>query len=196
MSTDSQVVCLPEPGRLAAGGAAAEERQLARGVACGDPASIAAAYDRYGVSLYRLLFALLGSEADAEDALQEVFARLASGRARRVSDLKAYLYGAVRNEAVSILRRRRREVLFGFLLPGSGRASPPADVARHSDLLACLQRLPSEQREVVALKVFEEMTFAEIALLVKAPPNTVAARYRYAILKLRRWCAGEDRHEP
>ena len=45
--------------------------------------------------------------------------------------------------------------------------------------------LPAEQREVVHLKVFEGMTFQEIADLCGESINTVASRYRYAIEKLR-----------
>lgn len=52
--------------------------------------------------------------------------------------------------------------------------------------------LPVEQREVIALKVWEEMTFAQIAAIVKASPNTVASRYRYGIEKLRGWLQEED----
>jgi RNA polymerase sigma-70 factor, ECF subfamily len=48
-----------------------------------------------------------------------------------------------------------------------------------------LRTLPSEQREVVHLKVFEGMTFQEIANLAGESINTVASRYRYAMDKLR-----------
>ena len=161
------------------------DRELALGVAAGDGASIAAAYDLYAAGLYRLLFALLGSAADAEDALQELFVRLAAGRARRVTDLKAYLFPAARNEAHSMLRRRRREALFGIQLWGAGPA--PVEHPADDDLLSLLKRLPAEQREVVALKVFEQMTFAEIAVVTKVSLNTAAARYRYAIRRLKTW---------
>lgn len=172
---------------------AADERELARGLAARDPGALAELYDRYAPALHRLLCAMLGSTADAEDALQEVFARLAAGRARELSDLKSYVFTAARNEALSVLRKRRREALFSLrfrapepAVPGNGDA--------HADLPALLQRLPPEQREVVALKVFEQMTFAEIGALVRASPNTVAARYRYALIKLRQWYGEDDPH--
>jgi RNA polymerase sigma-70 factor, ECF subfamily len=173
-------------------GPASPEPDLAAGAVQGDPAWLASVYDRHAASLYRLLCAMLGSAADAEDALQELFARLADGRVRRVTDLKAYLYRAARNEALSALRRRQREAFFHFRL---SRHSAPEEgqPGRGGDLLPLLQRLPPEQREVVALKVFEELTFAEIAAVVKASPNTVAARYRYAVRKLRTWVEEEER---
>jgi RNA polymerase sigma-70 factor (ECF subfamily) len=45
--------------------------------------------------------------------------------------------------------------------------------------------LPEEQRTVVVLKVWGELTFQEIATTLDAPLNTVTARYRYALEKLR-----------
>lgn len=190
--TSFQAVRAAEERPATAERAPAPEPELAAGVLHGDPAWLGAVYDHHAASLYRLLYAMLGSAADAEDALQEVFARLAGGRARRAHDLKAYLYAAARNEALSVLRRRRREAFFTFRfsrdpLPEASRQG------RGADLLPLLQRLPPEQREVVALKVFEELTFAEIAMVVKAPPNTVAARYRYAVRKLRTWFEEEER---
>ena len=61
------------------------------------------------------------------------------------------------------------------------------DLARQE--LASLVRvavadLPAEQGEVLVLKLWEGLTFAEIAEVVEAPPNTVASRYRYALDKL------------
>jgi RNA polymerase sigma-70 factor (ECF subfamily) len=49
-----------------------------------------------------------------------------------------------------------------------------------------LAALPPEQREVVRLKVYEQLTFAEISRSVRASVNTVASRYRYALEKLRK----------
>jgi RNA polymerase sigma-70 factor (ECF subfamily) len=48
-----------------------------------------------------------------------------------------------------------------------------------------MRALPPEQREVVHMKVFEGMTFQEIADTTDEPLNTVASRYRYALEKLR-----------
>ncbi|MBV9468194.1 MAG: hypothetical protein JOZ57_02980, partial [Abitibacteriaceae bacterium] len=60
---------------------------------------------------------------------------------------------------------------------------------------ALLQQLPIEQREVIALKVAENLTFAEIAALLKISPNTAASRYRYGIERLRSWWQEENSAE-
>ena len=49
---------------------------------------------------------------------------------------------------------------------------------------SALRTLPVEQAEVVVLKIWEQMTFAEIGQLLETPPGTVASRYQYAMAKL------------
>jgi RNA polymerase sigma-70 factor (ECF subfamily) len=53
-------------------------------------------------------------------------------------------------------------------------------------LQAALARLPESQREVVTLKIWGELTFAEIAAALDIPANTAASRYRYALEDLRK----------
>ena len=55
-----------------------------------------------------------------------------------------------------------------------------------------LRQLPTEQSEVVVLKVWEELTFAQIADVLGIPPATAASRYRYALVKLSYLLEGES----
>lgn len=172
---------------------------LVQRLADGDPDALAEVYDRYAASLYRTLQALLCSAADAEDALQEVFVKIATGRTSRIRDLRSYLFVAARHEAFNILRRRKRESSLdddSFALENMDAFSSPKERdAQPYDWTALLARLPLEQREVIALKVWEQMTFVEIARIVGVSPNTVTSRYRYGIERLRLWCREEDAHE-
>jgi len=156
-------------------------RRLARG----DLSALGNIYDRHGRLVYRCALAILGSQADAEDAASTVFLRLArqGQRAARIRDLRRFLVAAARNEAISMLRRRRRQR--DALERGAFLEPAPDAQAERDALEGALAALPREQREVVVLKVFEGMTFAEIGRLVGVSPNTAASRYRYAIEKLR-----------
>lgn len=167
-----------------------DDAQLVQRLSDGESDALALIYDRYAPSLYRLLSAVLSSSADAEDALQELFVNLATGRTSRIKNLKSYLFVAARHQAISQLRRRKRER--GFEESDEGLLTTPDHGATSSDYAQLLVRLPLEQREVIALKVWEEMTFAEIAKVVGASPNTVMSRYRYGIERLRTWCREEE----
>ena len=140
-------------------------------------------YDTYGASLYRYAVLLLADPVAAEDAVHQVFATILR-RPPRFEDEAHYLRRAVRNECYSHLRRRNRqsEVLAGVLIePLVEGVAPDERIA----LERAIRELSPEQREVVYWHVYEGMTFQEIADAAEESINTVAARYRYALVKLR-----------
>lgn len=149
----------------------------------GDP--VAALYDRFGPALYRTARTLLRHADLAEDAVQETFVGLVRARVAP-SDLenaKAYLFAALRHAAAKLLARHGRE-RSGTDLPDLP-APRPAEGGRSAELERALQNLPTDQREVVALKIDGGLTFAEVAACLGVSPNTAASRYRYALEKLR-----------
>jgi RNA polymerase sigma-70 factor (ECF subfamily) len=149
-------------------------------------------YERHGEGLYRYLLFKLGSAEDAEDVLQECFCRFARYdlRWRLVRNVRAFVFRVARNEADRSLRRKlgRREGE-RMIASGAARAFAAAIAAPEEPALALLLRrtgeLPAEQREAVYLKVFDGLTFKEIASVSGVSVNTAASRYRYGIDKLR-----------
>ena len=94
-----------------------------------------------------------------------------------------YLCRAVRNAALNYRRDRAREVELssnGHFLEG-----PPGMADMGLALDTALRALPQEQREVIVLRVWGQMTFEEAAAALEIPANTAASRYRYALAKLR-----------
>lgn len=148
-------------------------------------AEVGRLYDGHGERLYRYALMLLAEPAAAEDALQQVFAALLKPGAVVPDTPAHYLTRAVRNECFTMLRRRRARGEVGDppLLEASGPAG--GSVEERLALEAALRELPPEQREVVHLHVYEGMTFQEVADAAGESINTVAARYRYALAKLR-----------
>ena len=124
--------------------------------------------------------------------MQEVFLR-ALARSRWWFGLRnpaGYLYRAARNEALSRLRKRSvrtraaEELIYsGELLASVETSLESAEEAARVNL--ALLALPVDQREVVVLKVYQNMTFKEIARVTGASQNTAASRYRYALAKLK-----------
>jgi RNA polymerase sigma-70 factor (ECF subfamily) len=151
--------------------------------------TIAALYAAHGPRLYRYAVLLLADRTAAEDAVQDVFVQLARAfRDRSMSDVTfAYLATTLRNTCYSMLRRRRGGPFrpagqVGLIEPATGDASEEERLL----IEQVLRRLPAEQREVVYLKVFEGMTFQEIADRCGIGINTAGSRYRYGIEALRR----------
>lgn len=148
-------------------------------------------HQQHSTALFRYALALTCSVEDAQDAVQEVFARITADwrRFMEVRDVKAYLFKATRNSAFSILRSRQRgDALHEAICADLATACVPQD-KRTSATILCIREtfslLSTDQREVLVLKVLDQLTFKEIAEATGASINTVAARYRYGIEKLR-----------
>jgi RNA polymerase sigma-70 factor (ECF subfamily) len=148
-----------------------------------DPAETAGRlFDQFGDALFRYAAIVLADREAAADVVQQVFVSFLQ-QARPIEDAERYLRRAIRNGCFSALRVRRREpVADEPMLEAIGGFEDPVD---RLALEQALRALPPEQREVVHLKVFEGLTFQEIAEATMESANTVASRYRYAMEKLR-----------
>ncbi len=155
------------------------------------PPSLESLYDAHAAGLYHYLTSIVREEGDARDLLQELFIKLAARPLpSHVGDARAFVFRMAHNLAVDWLRRR--EVRRGAEQTVKDDAhrlfEPPADpdaAAFARCVEAALAELPVEQRTVAWLKLWEGLTFDEIAAAQGIPLNTAASRHRYAIDKLR-----------
>jgi len=156
------------------------------------PAQLARLYDDHAPALFPFLLNLTRREADTRDLLQELFCKLA----RRpellagVRDERGFLLRLAHNLAIDLMRRRgARERNCEQLAAEStdlfATASDPDETAFRRALAAALGELPAEQRAVMHLKLWEGLTFEQIATALELSPNTAASRYRYGLDKLR-----------
>ena len=150
-------------------------------------ADLAALYERLGPRLFRYAAAILASAQDAEEVVQEVFMAIAEMNPWP-KDTDPYLFRAVRNASLKLLSRtqRRRKLLSegAFqLVPREGADPGVGELAGAA--AKALGDLPAEQRETVALHLFEGQTFEAIGELCGVPAATAASRYRYGIEKMR-----------
>lgn len=129
----------------------------------------------HAVSVYRFAWSVTKDEGLAQEVVQELFLKL-------VRDADAVTMA--RNLSLDALRRRTREekALEAWEQELPGWFEPAAD---HEALIAILAELPEEQRSVVHLHVWEDLSFREIGELLGQPTQTIASRYRYALEKLR-----------
>ena len=173
--------------------------KLGRRLARGEQAAFAELYDAYADRLHHYLVVRLGSRADADDVLQETFVRLARSRKRLEvpQSLEAYVFTVARNESIRFLGQRSREsgqrvaLMAEDLFSQAGADGMLAPCEQAEIIAAALAQLRPEQREIVELKVFAGLTFAEIATVTGVPQGTLATRYRTAMERLRRWGSKE-----
>jgi len=149
----------------------------------GSTAEIESLYRQHGAALVLFALTITGERSRAQDAVHQVFLKLLeSGDLRRAGDKKAYLFGCVRN---AVLNERKREDRHGPLDDSAWFSPPNQDYSGERRLRRALATLPDDQREVVVLHVWGELTFAQVGDLLGVSSNTAASRYRYALGKLR-----------
>ena len=145
-------------------------------------------FSEFGPGL--LLFARqwVRSPTDAEDIVQEAFVKF--WRRNHQIDNRALLYATVRSIALDLIRRdsrraRREAEAFSDAEQSSEPQFELGDESQRA-LIAAVDRLPHEQREVLVMKIWNELTFAEIATALGISNNTAASRYRYALTALKK----------
>ncbi len=145
-------------------------------------------YDLTAMRLVRFSVTITRNQHDAEDAVQAALVRVVAVPTllRNAKAPWAYLLQMVRNESIGILRRKKRWRLVQGITDLLTRRSVD-ELERedsHRQIWLALRRLPVEQSEVIVLKIWEDMTFAQIAEILSLPSPTVASRYRYGLQKL------------
>jgi RNA polymerase sigma-70 factor (ECF subfamily) len=151
---------------------------------------------RHGPALVLFARQWTSTHADAEDALQDALVRFLKA-GQRPRDEVAYLYSCVRSAAVDLsrtsARRRKVDVTKGTEEPAFAPAPAQADLA--ASVEAALAQLPGEQREVLVMKIWGGLTFAQIGASLQISANTAASRYRYALQRLETALAHEVRND-
>jgi RNA polymerase sigma-70 factor, ECF subfamily len=149
-------------------------------------------YHQHGRALVLFALVIAGDRGRAQDAVHQVFLKmLEGGNLRQIADANAYLFASVRNAVLNDTRLRQRSVA---LDEESAWFDPPhRDYTAELNLRRALGALPGEQRQVVVLHVWGELTFLQVAEILGISANTAASRYRYALAKLRQvMCAKEN----
>ena len=184
-----------------------EDEALIAAALAGSPHAWEKLVKRYESRVFNQGLRLMGNPSDAMDLLQEVFLGVYRNLHRFRGDAKfsSWLFRIAHNKAIDLSRRKR--LLAGTPPNAEGEADPlesvPADRQHepeislmHSELnqriVERLNQLPLAQRLVVELKVFQSMTFEEIADMQDISENTAKTRFYAALKKLKQ--TTEDEH--
>lgn len=173
-----------------------DELALAARFRAGDETVLRAVYDRYGGLVHRLGLSCLSSHHEAEDITQATF--VAAWRGRETYDpergtLAGWLLGIARRQVIDRLRAQRRE--YGVTAAAVRQAEAaysnepaPDRVVDRLVVLDELRQLSDEQRRVMELAFFDDLTHVQIAGVTGLPLGTVKSHLRRGLARLRsRW---------
>lgn len=165
-------------------GAAAAAVRLGTGEGAGEHMAVEAAttfdelFRRRYEPMVRVAFLLVGSRAEAEDVVQDSFARVEL-RWNRLENPAGYLHRCVVNRSHDTLRRRRLEQRFGRL-----RRDETSEL-QADELGDALAALPPKRRAAVVLRYYAGLREREIAEVLGVRPGTVKSMLHRALAQLR-----------
>ena len=179
-----------------------DEAELVERARCGDLEAWETLVRTYQGIAFRTAYVLAGNAAYAEEAAQDGFvkAQRALGRFRRGAPLRPWLLRIVANEARNRRRSATRRVGLALRVvedrrPDDAAPSPESAVLageRRSDLLNAVNGLRDEDREVIAVRYFLDLSEAEAAETLGIPRGTVKSRLSRALGRLRERLATEE----
>jgi RNA polymerase sigma-70 factor (ECF subfamily) len=155
---------------------------------------------RHQKGMWRLIRRYVKRDADAADVTQLAFVRAFRGLAafRGTASVRSWLYRIAINCALSWLRDHRREQASELAEDALVDANPaPAQISASDDrarLRRAIEQLPPKQKLVLELRVFDDLSFKEVAELAECSENTAKVNFHYAVKRLRD-ILGAD-HEP
>jgi RNA polymerase sigma-70 factor (ECF subfamily) len=164
--------------------------ELVQEVKAGERKAFSELVQRHQRTLLRMILRMTREQSIAEDVVQESFIKayqkidLFEGR----SSFKSWLFQIALNTA----RNRFRDKTFEsvniddtYLGVGAGAENGLVQADIKNKIREEIDKLPEKQRIALTLRVFEDMSFKEIAVIMGCPYDTAKANYRHALLKLR-----------
>lgn len=143
---------------------------------------IADMVERHADMVWRICYLSLGNVADAEDAFQDVFLRLLQHGEAFENELheKAWICRVAFNRCKDIRRsfwKRRVRSIEGLEIPYRSR--------EQGELIEAVRQLPADQRMIIYMHYYENMTVPEISEATGENPNTIYTRLRRAKARLK-----------
>jgi len=180
----------------------ASDEELMKRTQNGDKQAYALLYERYSASVLSYLYRMLGNVEDVESIGQEVFLRAFrfAPTYRYPQKFSTWLFTITRNLAINQSRRRRRSPVRNVTelnLEGVEMSGDPYQVAARAtddverqeeiaQVLKALEDLPADQKEVIVLGVFQDLSYAEIEDITGTKAVTLRSRMFHGLKRLAR----------
>ena len=145
-------------------------------------------YRRYRSKMYRVAYAILGNQQDAEDAVHQAFVSIIEN-IEKISEpvcpkTASYVVTIVENTAINVYRRKKRHPAVALeRAPGLS-----VDCTHYSELAQCMASLPTRQRQVLLLRHHHGYTVKEVAKMLGMTTHNVYKTEQRAKAKLEQLC--------
>ncbi|KPM47290.1 RNA polymerase sigma factor [Jiulongibacter sediminis] len=176
------------------------ESELVSAYIRGDESAFSTLVERYKSKIYTTIYLVVKDQEIAEDLMQDTFIKaiktLRNGKYNEEGKFLPWILRIAHNLAIDHFRRAKRypKVVFedGSSVFNTLNFSENSIETRqikkesHEHLRGLIKQLPEQQREVLIMRHYEEMSFQEIADATGVSINTALGRMRYALINLRK----------
>ena len=186
----------------------ASDEDLMRRTAQGDRQAYAILYERYSGGVLSFLYRMLGNVEDVEAIGQEVFLRAFRFAAtyKYPQKFSTWLFTIARNLAINNARRKKRNPvrnLTELKIENADQTGDPNTIARNATddvqqreeivrMLKAMDDLPPDQKEVILLGVFQDLSYAEMEQITGAKAVTLRSRMFHGLKKLGRMLGADE----
>jgi RNA polymerase sigma-70 factor (ECF subfamily) len=186
----------------------ASDEDLMRRTQTGDKQAFSLLYERYSGSVLSYLYRMLGNVEDVESIGQEVFLRAFrfAPTYRYPQKFSTWLFTITRNLAINQSRRKRRSPVRNVTelnLEGMDVSGDPYQVARAATddvekkeeiarVLKALDDLPTDQKEVIVLGVFQDLSYAQMEAITGTKAVTLRSRMFHGLRRLGKMVGSEE----
>ena len=190
----------------------ASDEELMRRTQNGDKAAFSLLYERYNGSVLSYLYRMLGNVEDVESVGQEVFLRAFrfAPTYRFPQKFSTWLFTITRNLAINQSRRKKRSPVRNVTelnLEGMDMSGDPYKVAASATddlekreeiarVLVALEGLPTDQKEVIVLGVFQDMSYSQMEQITGTKAVTLRSRMFHGLKRLAKTMTSDEPLEP
>ena len=157
----------------------------------GDREALSVVYDSMSRMIFSVALAVTGSVADAEDVLQDTMIGIvrSAHTYQKGTNARAWILAMARNRAINMVNRRKHTVPLEEITDFPDPAS--REPSNHISALELLRPLSEKDRQIVLLRLYQELSFEEIAAAMGITLSAAQKRYQRAIHKLKKqYCKG------
>ncbi|MFK8138638.1 MAG: RNA polymerase sigma factor [Bdellovibrionales bacterium] len=171
--------------------------ELVQKVKDGDQLAYSELVTRHQQALYRVIFRYVKDQDSTEDVVQEAFVKAYQKihQFESRSSFKSWLFRIAINTAKNKLRANKKEHLKIEDVQISRNAEAESALLKEAVKVKIkeeIEKLPMKQKTALTLRVFEDMSFKEIAGIMECPYDTAKANYRHALMKLKASLSGDE----
>lgn len=183
-----------------------QDEELVRRYCDGEPEALEQLLNRYQRPLFNFIYGIVNEFNRTEDIFQEICLKLIKNIngfvSRGSGSFRRWFYKIALNQSKDLLKSRARsktmeEKVMTMAQPACRQTRPVVRESTQFDhkadsLRKEIEYLPTEQKEVVLLRIYSGLSFKEIASLLDCPLNTILGRMHYAVNNLRKSLKGDD----